>query len=57
MSTNVNAQIEFDNKISTGPNFLDWLQNLRIVLNEEELAYVITKPIPVFPTSNAPESV
>ena len=30
---------------------------MRIVLNEEELAYVITKPIPIFPTADAPESV
>ena len=57
MSTNVNAQTEIDDKILTRPNFLDWLKNLRIVLNEEELAYVITKPIPGSPTVDAPESV
>ena len=57
MSTNVNAQTEIDDKILTGPNFLDRLKNLRIVLNEEELAYVITKPILISPTADAPESV
>ena len=57
MSTNVNAQTEIDDKILTGPNFLDWIKNLRIVLNEEELAYVITKPIPISLTADAPESV
>ena len=30
---------------------------MRIVLNEEELAYVITKLIPISPTADAPESV
>ena len=41
----------------TWPNFLDWLKNLRIVLDEEGLAYVITKPIPISPTTDGPESV
>ena len=57
MSTNVNAQTVMDDKLLTGPNFLDWLKNLRIVLNEEELAYVITKPIPGSLTADALESV
>ena len=57
MSTNVNEQTVMDDKILIGPNFLDWLKNLRIVLNEEKLAYVITKPIPGSPTADAPESV
>ena len=46
-----------DDKILIGPNFLDWLKNLKIVLNEEELSYVITKSIPGSPTANAPEIV
>ena len=57
MSTNVNAQTVMDYKLLTGPKFLDWLKNLRIVLNEEELAYVITRTIPGSPTIDAPESV
>ena len=57
MSINVNTQSVMDDKILTGPNFLDWLKNLRIVLNEEELAYVITKPILGSPTTNAPKIV
>ena len=57
MSTNVNVQTVMDDKILTGPNFLDWLKNLRIVLKEEKIAYVITEPIPRSPTTNAPESV
>ena len=57
MLTNVNAQTEMDDKLLTGPNFLEWLKNLRIVLNEEELAYVITNPIPGSLTAYASESV
>ena len=54
---NVNVQTVMDDKILTEPNFLDWLKNLRIVLNEEKLAYVITKLILGSPTTDAPESV
>ena len=57
MSTNVNVQTVMNDKILIGPNFLDWLKNLRTYLNEEKLAYVITKPIPGTPTADAPESV
>ena len=57
MSTNVNVQTVIDDKILTEPNFLDWLKNLRIVLKEEKLAYVIPKPIPKSPTTDAPKSV
>ena len=35
---------------------MDWLKNLRIVLKEENIAYVVTEPIPGSPTANAPES-
>ena len=57
MSTNVNIQIVMNDKILIGPNFLDWLKNLRIVLKEEKIAYVIAKPIPESLTADAPESV
>ena len=57
MLTNVNLQTVMDDKILTGPNFLDWLKNLRIVLKEEKIAYVITEPIPGSPTADAPKSV
>ena len=57
MSMNVNVQTIMDDKILIRPNFLDWLKNLRIVLKEEKIAYVITEPIPESPTTDAPESV
>ena len=57
MSTIMNLRSILDANKLTGPYFLDWLKNLRIVLNEEKLAYVITRPIPGSPTADAPESV
>ena len=57
MSTNVNVQTVMDDKILTGHNFLDWLKNLRMVLKEEKIAYVITEPISESLTADALESV
>ena len=57
MSTIVNLQSILDANLLTRPNFLDWLKNLRIVLDEEKLAYVITKPIPGSSIVDAPKSV
>ena len=45
MSMNVNSQSIMDANILTGPNFLDWLKNLRIVLKRERLADVIVEPL------------
>ena len=53
----MNVQTVMDDKILIEPNFLDWLNNLRIVLKEEKIAYVIAKPIPESLTADAPESV
>ena len=57
MSTIVNLRSILDDKILTGPNFLDWLKNLRTVLKEENFAYVITEPIPGSPIADALESI
>ena len=57
MSTNVNVQTVMDDKILIGPNFLDWMKNLRIVLKEEKLTYAIAEPILESLTTDAPESV
>ena len=57
MSTNVNSQSIMDANILTGPNFLDWLKNLRIVLKRERLAYVIVEPLPESLATDAPEMV
>ena len=57
MSTNVNSQSIMDANILTGPNFLDWLKNLRIVLKRERLAYVIVELLPQSPAVDALGSV
>ena len=57
MSTNANVQTIMDANILTEPNFLDWLKNLRIVLEREKLAYVIMEPILKSPVVDAPERV
>ena len=54
---NVNVQMVMDDKILIGSNFLDWLKYLRIVLKQENIAYVITEPIHESPNTDAPESV
>ena len=46
-----------DANILTGPKFLDWLKNLRIVLKKERLAYVIVEPLPESLVADTPESV
>ena len=33
----------------TGPNYVDWLRNLRIIHNMESLGYVLEADIPVAP--------
>ncbi|KAL8114400.1 hypothetical protein AgCh_021310 [Apium graveolens] len=37
----------------TGPNFADWLRNLRIVLRVEKLEYVLDSPKPTEPANDA----
>ena len=41
MSTNVNFQSLLDKNKLMGPNFLDWVRNLRIVLKAEKIAHVL----------------
>ena len=37
----------------TGPNFADWLRNLKIVLRVEKLEYVLNSPLPAEPADDA----
>ena len=37
----------------TGPNFLDWHRNLRIVLKHEKIGYVLEQSFPLVPTENS----
>ena len=40
----------------SGTNFLDWSQNLRIVLKQERKSYVLDTTFPPVPPSNAPRA-
>ncbi|GAV60377.1 UBN2_3 domain-containing protein [Cephalotus follicularis] len=37
----------------TGPNYVDWLRNVRIVLNFEDIDYVLEAPLPALPAKDA----
>ncbi|KAJ8769017.1 hypothetical protein K2173_024012 [Erythroxylum novogranatense] len=53
MTSSVNLRSLMDSNKLTGPNFLDWLRNLRIVLRSEELGYVLDVPLADPPTVDA----
>ena len=36
--------------VLTGANFLDWIRNVRLVLRQEKVEYVLDTAIPVKPT-------
>ena len=38
--------IILDNNRLTGPNFVDWLRNLKVVLAFEKILYVIEQSLP-----------
>ncbi|KAJ8772352.1 hypothetical protein K2173_027529 [Erythroxylum novogranatense] len=46
MTSSVNLRSLMDSNKLTGPNFLDWLRNLRIVLRSEKLGYILDVPLP-----------
>ncbi|KAL8102798.1 hypothetical protein AgCh_027358 [Apium graveolens] len=53
MSSTLSLQSILDAHKLTGPNFADWLRNLRIVLRVEKLEYVLDSPKPTEPASDA----
>ena len=57
MSTIVNLQSMMDDNKLIGPNFLDRLKNLRIVLKRERLAHVLVEQLPQSLATNASERV
>ncbi|KAJ8747035.1 hypothetical protein K2173_003387 [Erythroxylum novogranatense] len=46
MSTNLTLKSILDVNKMTGPNFSDWLRNLRIILRQEKKLYVPNNPAP-----------
>ena len=57
MSTIVNSRSIINANILTRPNFLDWLKNLKIVLEREILSYVLVEQLPQSPVVDASESI
>jgi hypothetical protein len=45
-TTNFNLRSLLEKEKLNGANFIDWYRNLRIVLTQEKIEYVLTKPYP-----------
>ena len=45
MASSLSLRSILDSNKLTGPNYVDWLRNLRIVLSSERLSYVLDTPI------------
>ena len=45
--------IILDNNRLTGPNFIDWLRNLKVVLASKKIHYVIEQGLPLYLPENA----
>ena len=56
-SSNMNLRSILDKNKLTGPNFLEWIKNLRILLKVEKLAYVLDEPLPNSFVDDASEEV
>ncbi|XP_074323914.1 uncharacterized protein LOC141660826 [Apium graveolens] len=52
MSSALSLRSILDANKLTGPNFVDWLQNLRIVLKSEKMGYVLKSPLPKAPDND-----
>ena len=44
MASTLTLQGILDANKLTGPNYVDWLRNLKIVLNSEKLSYILDTP-------------
>ena len=53
----MNLRLLIESNKLTGPNFLDWLRNLRIVLKSEKISYVLDEALPNPSAANASEDV
>lgn len=53
MSSTLSLRSILDANKLTGPNYADWLRNLRIVLRAEKKDYVLDSPLPVPPSDDA----
>ena len=53
MSHNLNLRSILESNKLTSPNYINWLQNVKIILRSEKLTYVITEPVSPEPAANA----
>ncbi|KAJ8755505.1 hypothetical protein K2173_019303 [Erythroxylum novogranatense] len=53
MSTNLSLRSIMDANKLTGPNFSDWLRNLKIVLRQEKKLYILDNELPPEPAQDA----
>ena len=44
--SSINLRSLLENNKLTGPNYLDWLRNVKVVLKSEKKVYVIDTPLP-----------
>ena len=57
MSVNMNLSFILESNKLTGPNFLDWLRNLKIVLLSEKLLFILDEAILKVLLVDAPNEV
>ncbi|KAJ8769201.1 hypothetical protein K2173_000976 [Erythroxylum novogranatense] len=57
MSTNLSLRSIMDANKLTGPNFSDWLRNLKIILRQEKKLYVLENELPPEPAQDATNEV
>ncbi|XP_074356037.1 uncharacterized protein LOC141695710 [Apium graveolens] len=53
MSSTLSVRSILDANKLTGPNFANWLRNLRIFLKFEKMSYVLNSPLPKAPDDDA----
>ena len=46
MISSLSLRSILDSNKSIGPNYVDWLRNLKIVLSQEKLSYILDTPDP-----------
>ena len=55
MASNLSLRGILDANKLTGPNYVDWLRNLRIVLTQEKLSYILDSLDPIMIGEDASE--
>ena len=56
MNNNLSLRSVLETNKLAGPNFLDWHRNLRLVLRQEKIEYVLDRQIPQTPEPDSPEA-